>query len=228
MHTPRPRLALAAVAALALTACSGLPVEVAARVGGATIATDQVERLVTARLSDPGSQVGGLGGERRIEAVNQLQRSVLTDLIRLAAIEQIAAEQGLTASPEEVEEAWQEQADRLGGEQALRDRLAAAGLTEEEARQRLAALILQQRLRREVGDQAFPGFLRDAFQRVEVTVNQRFGRFRVEDASVVASEEFAPGTGEREPAPGDLLPGPSPRPSPSPPTSTPGGGEATP
>lgn len=216
MDTTRPRLALAAVAALALTACSGLPVEVAARVGGATIATDQVERLVTARLSDPGSQVGGLGGERRVEAVNQLQRSVLTDLIRLALIEQVAAERGLVASPEEVQEAWQEQIDRLGGEQALRERIAAAGLTEEEARQRLAALILQQKLSREVGQEGFSAFLLDAFQRAEVTVNQRFGRFRAADASVVASEEFAPGTGDRGPPPGGLLPGPSPGPEASP------------
>lgn len=131
-----------AAAALLLSACGGSTGTVAT-VNGTAIPRTTFERLVRAQVDEATAQLDELSDAERVAAIADLQRQVLSQLIRNALIVQAAAQLGVEVTDAEVEQRWQQEAAALGSEQALRDRIAELGLTEAEARDQLRALLLQ-------------------------------------------------------------------------------------
>lgn len=138
------RSVVLALAVALVAGCSGVGGSTAATVNGEAIPANAVEQRVRAQFaSQPG--MGGEAGQVA-ERVSQLQNQVLSQLILLEVVEQEAEARGVTVSEEEIQAEWDEQLALQGGEQALKDAIAAAGLTEEEARAQLAAGLKLQKL----------------------------------------------------------------------------------
>lgn len=141
----RFRLAGAAAgAALLLAACGGVPADVAATVGGEPIPVDQVESLVRLRLQTP--QFQELPAQERVVQTDTLQQQVVANLVTQHLLRIAAEERGVEPGPEEIQEAWELQVAGIGGEEALPQALADAGLTEEQARAQVVAGLRQQKL----------------------------------------------------------------------------------
>jgi parvulin-like peptidyl-prolyl isomerase len=154
VRTPT-RLAGMLAGALLLAACGGAagggtPAGAAAVVNGTEIPLDTVEERVQAQVAEAEDQLSGLSAEERNERVATLQRNVLSGLISVTLLEQLADERGLDVSDEDVEQLWQSEIEGAGGEEELRDLIESLGLTEEQARRQLRARAIQNALRDEV------------------------------------------------------------------------------
>lgn len=146
------RLAGVAVAgALVLAGCGGVPADVAATVDGTRITVEQVEQLVRARMESP--QFAELPADQRVAQTDALQQQVVASLVTQELLRVAAEERGVEPTQEELDEAWELQVAAIGGEEALPDALAEAGLTEEQARQQVAAGVRQQKLQASFDDQ---------------------------------------------------------------------------
>lgn len=146
------RVAGLVAGALLITACSagGPPAGAAATVNGTVIEAETVETMVQAQVDGAEEQLSELSSEERNEQVAGLQRQVLTSLIAIELIEQVAADRGLEATDEEVDARWEEEIGFQGGEEQLADLIASLGLTEEQARRQIAAGVLQEKLQEDV------------------------------------------------------------------------------
>lgn len=147
----RSVLALATSAVL-LAGCGGTPGDAAATVNGRTVTESELELMVRSQVEDPQGPVAGLEGDQRNTQIAEVQRQVLTQLIRLELVSQVAEERGITVSEEEVEERWQREIAFQGDEETLRELIASLGLTEEQAREQLAAQVQQDKLRESVAE----------------------------------------------------------------------------
>ena len=136
MRTAVLRPVVALVLAALLAACGGVGGSVAASVNGVTIDRDLFERMVRAQLSTQGVDPQSLEAEERAERVQPVQQQILTALIQFEILEQLADEQGVEVSEEQLDEAFDEQVAQFGGEDAYRDE---TGMTEEEFRDKLVA-----------------------------------------------------------------------------------------
>jgi peptidyl-prolyl cis-trans isomerase C len=142
VRTSRRLAALAAAAAL-LAGCGGVPADVAAVVDGEEITVDELERQVHQQLASP--QFAEVPDDQRVAQTDNLQQQVLQGLVQTELLESAIRAAGITASDDEVEERWQDEAALQGGEEELRSLLEELGLSEEEARQQLAARIRQEK-----------------------------------------------------------------------------------
>jgi parvulin-like peptidyl-prolyl isomerase len=125
----RPSIRLfAALAALLLlavgcgTTAGGTPAGAAATVDGQTVARDQLEEAVrelTAEAPD----------EDRTVTVEETQRQVLTLLIQARIIENLADEQDVEVSEDDVQERIDADLEQSGGEEAFREMLATQSFT---------------------------------------------------------------------------------------------------
>ncbi|MDX1658736.1 MAG: peptidylprolyl isomerase [Nitriliruptorales bacterium] len=134
MHRRLVPLVLAA--ALFVAGCSGATGATAAVVNGEEIPASAVEKRVRARLATLPGQGGGAADRAR--QTSDLQNQILSQLVVLRIVDQEAEARGITVSEQEVQEAWDEQLALQGGEEALRQAIADAGLTEQEARDQIA------------------------------------------------------------------------------------------
>lgn len=141
------RSVLVALAVL-VTACGGFRSDVAATVNGEPIPLDRVERMVAAASDRP--ELAAASAEERVQTVADLQRRVLTDLIRRAVVDHAAADHGIEVSEEEIDRARQEQIQRAGGEEQA-DALN-PGLTAAEIRERLATEVSERKLFEQVSE----------------------------------------------------------------------------
>lgn len=141
-------MAVAAVGALLLGACGQAPAGVAATVNGVEITDEELQRFVAQEKASLEEQ--GISGTEQLASLREVQRSVLTNFVKLRLLQQEAAERGITVSDAEVEEMWQEEIAFAGSEEALFARLEEIGLTEERAREQLAVNRLTTLLQEEV------------------------------------------------------------------------------
>lgn len=147
------RAVLATVLGAALVAgCAGPPGDAAATVNGTTISESQFERVVRAQAESGQSPVAGLSGDERTTQLAQLQRQILTQLIRVELLQSLAAERGVEVTAEEIQDRWEQEIAFQGDEQALQDLIASLGLTEEQAREQLGVQVLQQKVRDSLAD----------------------------------------------------------------------------
>ena len=145
------RLAAFAAAGLMLAACANVPAGAAATVGGQQIPTAQLARLVSAQANGPNSQLQGMTGDQRAQAMNQLQDQVLTTLVRVRLMDYAAKQANIEVTKDEVDQRWQQEVDlQQNGEEGLRKTIGDLGLTEDEARAQLRAAIIQQKLQDQV------------------------------------------------------------------------------
>ena len=183
------RLAAFTLAGLLLAACSNVPAGAAASVGDQQVPTAQLARLVQAQANGPSSQMQGLTGDQRTQAINQLQDQVLTTLVRIQLMEYAAKQAGIEVTKDEVDQRWQQEADlQQNGEEGLRKVIGDLGLTEDEARAQLRAAIIQQKLQDKVTQdiQVSEDELRQAYE-------QRKDQYQTVTAShiLVDSEDLA-------------------------------------
>lgn len=157
MRSHRPTLrAVLVIAVLALSACSrsALPRDVVATVNGVEIPTEVFERLVTSQVNDPANPLAGASPQDRVSAIGDLQRQVLSQLVRNELFLQASADLGVAVTDAEVDARWQEEIDFRGSEEDLRERLDQLGLTEDEAREQLRAILAQEAISAHFEEQA--------------------------------------------------------------------------
>lgn len=162
MRTAVVRTVIVIMLAALLAACGGAGGQVAATVNGEEIDRELFERMVRAQLAAQGADPEELEAEERAERVNPVQRQLLTALIQFELLEQLADEFDVEVSEDAVDEAFEQQVQQFGGEDAYQDE---TGMTEQEFRDlvvatqvRVEALI--DHLTEDVGEQE----LRDAYE----------------------------------------------------------------
>jgi parvulin-like peptidyl-prolyl isomerase len=125
------------LSAVLLAACNGgVGADEAATVNGEPIPRDLLERIVNAQLEGPNAPEDA---EQRQEATGEVQRNVLTTLIGIEIVSQLADEQGVEPSEEELEEVQAEQVELAGGEEQFDQFLETIGLDEDEYRELIVA-----------------------------------------------------------------------------------------
>lgn len=184
----RPRRAgVVLLAGMALVAgCAGPPADAAATVNGTVIPESELERTVRAQMESERSPVAGLEGEERVAQLAELQRQVLTQLIRVELLRSVAEDRGVEVTPQDVQDRWEQEITFQGDEQALLDLIESIGLTEEEAREQLGVQVLQDKLRESVAeDVEVPD------EEVRALFEQRAGDFERADVSHILVEDEA-------------------------------------
>ncbi|MEX1179018.1 MAG: peptidylprolyl isomerase [Nitriliruptor sp.] len=139
----RPLVALLAVVLLAACGDSGGALgNRAATVNGTDISRDLLERIVEAQLSGEGAPTG----DELAAATGEVQRNVLSTLIAIEIVEDLAAEEGVEVSDEDLDEAfeeqvalYEEQAAASGQDADFDTFLESIGLSEEEYRELIVA-----------------------------------------------------------------------------------------
>lgn len=152
MSRASSRLAGLAAAAVLLSACAGVPADVAAVVNGEEIPVSELERFVRQQLASP--QFGELPDDQRVAQTDSIQQQVLQGLVQNELLEGAIREAGITATEAEVQDRWETEMALQGGEEQLRSLLEEIGLSEEEAREQLAARIRQEKLQASFEEQA--------------------------------------------------------------------------
>lgn len=189
MRPPR-RLRRASIALLAgaalLAGCAGPPGDAAATVDGAAIPESELERTVRTQMEAERSPVAGLEGEDRVAQLAELQRQVLTQLIRVELLRAVAEERGVEVTPQDIQDRWEQEITFQGDEQALLDLIESLGLTEEEAREQLAVQVLQDKLRESLVDDVVVDD-----EQVRALFEERADQFERADVSHILVEDEA-------------------------------------
>ena len=189
--SPFPRLRRAAVAVAVggalLAGCAGPPGGAAATVNGTTISESDFERSVRTQSESEQSPVAGLEGEERVTQLAELQRQVLTQLIRVELLREVAADRGIEVTEADIQDRWEQEIAFQGGdEQALLDLIASLGLTEEQAREQLGVQVLQEKLR-----ESMSGDVEVTDEQVRQLFEERAGQFERADVSHILVEDEA-------------------------------------
>lgn len=150
--TRRARIvaAVATAGALVLGACGQPPSDAAATVNGVAIPMQDVADVVVSQQLELDEQ--GLPVDEQAGQLQEVQRQVLTNLIRLTVLEVAAQERGIVVTEEDVEQLWQEQVAIFGSVDDLRARLAELGLDDLEARRQLRSIRIDELLQDLVRD----------------------------------------------------------------------------
>ena len=184
MRTAALRSVIALMLAALVAACGGVGGSVAASVNGEPIERDLFERMVRAQLASQGVDPQQLEAEERAERVMPVQQQLLTALIQFEVLEQLADEFEIEVAEEDVDEAFEQQVQQFGGEDAYLDE---TGMSEEEFRDLLVATQVRvdgliDHLTEDVGEQE----LRDAY---EAQLDTRFATRAVRHILVDTEEE---------------------------------------
>lgn len=151
MRTPT-RLVSALVGALLLAACGtssgGTPADVAATVNGDTVTVADLEEQVRLRLASP--EFAQVPADQKATATEQAQQQALSSLIQQRLIEAEIDRRGITATDEEVQDLYDQEAASRGGQEQFDAFLVEIGLTDEEAREFLASQVRQDKLQAEL------------------------------------------------------------------------------
>lgn len=162
----RPRGVIAAAAlAVVASACAPAgagPPTAAAVVNGEEIPIEQLSSQFEAAKGNP--QISQqLEGDESGELSSQLQARILTDLIRSRLLEEGARrELGVEVSSEDVAQQREEVVSQVGGEEAFKQLLEQNNVTEEQVRQQLRTLALQEAVGQELTAEG--GLDRDALE----------------------------------------------------------------
>lgn len=188
---PFPQLRRAAVAVAVggalLAGCAGPPGGAAATVNGTTISEADFERSVRAQSESEQSPIAGLEGEERVTQLAELQRQVLTQLIRVELLRDVAADRGIEVTEADIQDRWEQEIALQGGdEQALLDLIASLGLTEEQAREQLGVQVLQEKLRESMG-----GDVEVSDEQVRQLFEERASQFERADVSHILVQDEA-------------------------------------
>lgn len=130
-------LAVALTALLVASCGSTVGGNAAATVNGTEVSRELLERIVAAETAAAQESMGEDGEDAEMAA--QLQRDILTALISFAVIADLAEEQGVAPSEEDLEAALDEDVEMRGGEEPFEDFLEQLGLSREEYRDLLLA-----------------------------------------------------------------------------------------
>lgn len=169
---PRPVLALL-LSAVLLAACGGAGATggAAATVNGTEVSRDLVERVVVASMSGPDVPADP---DQRTELEGEIQRSVLSTLITVEIVAQLAEEIGVSADEADVDEFEQQEIEAAGGEEDFEESLAAQGLTRDDFRFLASDAVRQQALVQHYGSEVTDEDVRAAFdEQIGGTVNSR-------------------------------------------------------
>lgn len=151
------RIIISALLALTASACAQTFTASAAVVNGVRIDRSEIDTQIDAQIAanpsagDPATRL-------------QLERDLLTGLIRQELLRQVAVDRGIEASEADIDTQIADVRSRFGSEKEFQDRLAAAGLDEETLRDRLALQILQQGLAAELGPSADEDAIRARYE----------------------------------------------------------------
>lgn len=126
MRTVASRLSLLVVALALVAGCSSDPSGSAATVDGVDIPRSELEQAVRELA---GEELDQLEATERGQIVERLQMQVLTLLIQATVIEQTALDRGIELDPDDVRAEADEQIERMGGEEQLRQQLATSAMT---------------------------------------------------------------------------------------------------
>lgn len=173
MRTSLRPLIAAALAAVLLAACGGsTPAGVAATVNGEEIPRDLVEQIVVAQMSGP--QVPPEGDERDA-AQADIQRGVLSTLIGVQIVAQLAEDRGIEVTDEDLDAAMEDQIDQAGGQEAFDEFLGSIGLSEDEFRELIVAdLVRRDQLQAELSEEVTDEAVEAAYEaQLETNVNSR-------------------------------------------------------
>ncbi len=168
------RSAVAALVAAALLAACGssVPAGAAATVNGAEIPRDLVEKIVVAQLDGPDMPIEE---DDRDAAQAEIQRNVLSTLIGVEIVAQLAEDRGLEPSEDDLDEELAEQRELAGGDEGFEGFLVSIGLDEDEYRDLIVAdLVRRDQLAAELGEEVTDDDVEAAFEaRLEGNVNAR-------------------------------------------------------
>lgn len=144
---PLARIALPVAAAVVLSACAGgPPADVAASAGDVEVATSQLVAALDA--AEAGGQFDAVPQGELAAARLGLQRQALTALVQVALVSAAAEEQlGVTVDEADLDAAVLDEVELAGGEEALDEQLAAAGLDRTQLRQQLEVQLLIEAIR---------------------------------------------------------------------------------
>ena len=136
------RLAVAAVAVLALSGCGNATERAgaAAVVAGESISTDTLTAMVERGLSDPRA-AQQFGADR-----DTYQRQVLARLINSEVLEQAAQRAGVTVTQGDVDAQIAQYAEQAGGRQALEAQAAQSGVSPTDLPDFVRDIVLEQKL----------------------------------------------------------------------------------
>ena len=181
-------VALAAVGAVLLSACSSSFQSPAAEVGHERIGQAELEAQVAIQR--------GLSNQQDVapesDAGKTIVRQVLSNLIQYHVIQGYARDHGIAVSGADVEQGFQQTLTQVGGTQQLNVVLKQRKLTASDLREAISRGLLLTRVEQSVAtdvahlgagaaqqqmDQAFSRWLRSRLSSLGVRVNPRFGRF---------------------------------------------------
>ncbi|HSK97642.1 MAG TPA: SurA N-terminal domain-containing protein [Euzebyales bacterium] len=189
------RLAIVLVA-LASAACSltntGNP-SVAAVVGDERIPTSTVEENFDAQRENPAIQQDTTG-----QASFDAQAQIVTGLVRSEILQRIAERNDVEVTDAQVDDAFDQTVEQMGGREAFEQRLAAAGVSEELVRQQVRDQEIIVALQERVGgqDADFEDFIRGELERMPIEINPRYGEWDETSLQVRPSDPFAPAGGQ--------------------------------
>jgi hypothetical protein len=189
------RLAIVLVA-LATTACSltntGNP-SVAAVVGNERIPTSAVEEDFDAQRENQAIQQDTTG-----QASFDAQAQIVTGLVRSEILQRVAERNDVEVSDAEVDEAYDQTVEQMGGREAFEQRLAAAGVSEDVARRQVRDQQIIVALQEHVGGEGndFEAFIRDELARLPVEINPRYGEWDENTLQVRPLDPLAPDGGQ--------------------------------
>lgn len=193
--------ALAVIALLA--GCAGPGSGNAAVVNESPVPAQTVERLLRAQI-EGGQLDPSLSGQERARQLGERQRQVLTSLIRIEVLAQVAEDEGVEVTREQLDERFQQEAEAQGGEESLEQLIDQSGLTPDDFRELvLADLVRQESLQEalgggEEGGAATRERITSALAEAEIVVASRFGSWSDDARQVVATDLIA----DDPPAPG--------------------------
>jgi hypothetical protein len=189
------RLAIVFVT-LATVACSltntGDP-SVAAMVGDERIPTSVVEEDFAVQRENPALQQDTTG-----QASFDAQAQIVTGLVRSQLLERIAQRNDIEVSDAQVDDAFEQTVEQVGGREAFEQRLAATGLSEDAVRRQVRdqqiVVALQERVGGESAD--FEAFIRDELARLPVEINPRYGEWDENSLQVQPLDPFGTAGGQ--------------------------------
>jgi foldase protein PrsA len=175
----RPLVALVLAVGLLAGCAGGVPSGAAATVNGEEIPRDLVERIVVAQLEGP----GGPAEEERDEVEAEIQRNVLSTLIGVQIVAQLAADRGIEPSEEDLDAELAEQRDLAGGDEGFDGFLETIGLGEGEYRDLIVAdIVRREQLAAELGEEVSDADVEAAYEaQLETNVNSRHILVETED-----------------------------------------------
>lgn len=160
----RASLLVAAALTLVLAACTGSGGSaVAATVGDTEITAADVDEAYSLRAEAPGV-ASELEGSEAATVEEDLQRAVLTNLIRREILRQAAEDQGIEVTDEDIAQEREALVEQLGGQEELERVLDENNVSEEELQEELRDQAIQTKLAAQLGEDVSQDDVSTAFE----------------------------------------------------------------